>query len=129
MVVVNRKENPREHADGAALFYRTYEQISRQLPYEPTWREGTPNFPGILKHPVFTALAIAEMVRFVDDQGRKAIVVGTDHGPCVIFQRYRNSPHAFKLNGPEQVLAQDRRFLGFLGIAQMEKLLLHPDQL
>jgi hypothetical protein len=74
------------------VFLEAFDSIEGPLvPYDSKWENGTGYLDRALKEPLFRSLGPGEYARFVDDVGRKAIVIGTQLGPVIIFQRYSKS--------------------------------------
>lgn len=59
-----------------------------ELVFNPAWGNGTGYFDGAANGPVAPSLARGQHAKFTDDQGRVALIVGTQHGNIVLFQRH-----------------------------------------
>lgn len=74
---------------------------SEQLEYNPNWANGTGYFNQAVRGEHAPSLEPGTMKWFVDNIGRKAILVGTFFGNVVIFKRYREDENkVYVMNVP-----------------------------
>lgn len=67
-------------------FNQAYESILSTIDFDPAWKNAT----GYLDAAVEADLGLkpGALTKFVDDFGRRAIVIGTRFGNVVVFERY-----------------------------------------
>lgn len=94
----------------ANIFARAFEAVEQILVFKEEWSNGTGYFDGAVKGETAPRLQPGVAARFIDNIGRRAIVVGTRFGNVVVFERYANNNiGAFVLNYPTK-LGQFRLF-------------------
>ena len=73
-------------------FEKILDTIVAEIPFNPQWANGTGYLNGAVSGEHAPKLASRERAMFVDNHGRRAIVVGTTMGNAVVFERYTKSP-------------------------------------
>jgi hypothetical protein len=61
-----------------------YNRIDTLLDFDPRWKNGTGYFNGAMT----VGLANGNMAKATGDCGRRLIMIGTEHGTAVFFERY-----------------------------------------
>lgn len=77
----------RKAADMSPLeksFDALYNSIPTLIDFDPRWKNGTDYFNGAMT----VGLARTNMAKSIGDCGRRIILIGTDHGTAVFFERY-----------------------------------------
>lgn len=67
-----------------ASFESLYISINTLLDFDPRWKNGTGYFNGAMT----VGLAKGNMAKATGDCGRRLIMIGTEHGTAVFFERY-----------------------------------------
>lgn len=70
----------------AYIFAKALTRVTTTVEYNSDWANGTGYFDGVVKDDL--GLKPGEQVKFVDDEGRNAIVTNTLFGNVVVFQRH-----------------------------------------
>lgn len=65
-------------------FDALYNSINTLLDFNPRWKNGTDYFNGAMT----VGLAKGNMAKSIGDCGRRIILIGSDHGTVVLFERY-----------------------------------------
>lgn len=98
------------------LFLRTYKEIEITIPYTHDWDNGT----GYLDYAVKAKLETENKAKTEDEFGRKIILIPTELGNIVVFERYAPS------HGPRILVANAhdliRKVAGLDGALTEEKL-------
>lgn len=82
------------------LFNAVFNAIDESVEFSTEWKNSTGYLDGVFKEELCEQLKPGAMVKFIDDFGRKAIMVGTRFGNAVVFQRYKDNEDVFVTNGP-----------------------------
>lgn len=79
-------------------FQRRFQQIEREVPFDPSWSNGTGYLDGAIHFPLPTG----ELARSVDLHGRRIILIGTRFGTVAVFDRFVNQTDGgtYVLNKP-----------------------------
>lgn len=72
----------------ASRFNAAFAQITKEIPFNKDWSNGTGYFDNAVSGPAAPQLTIAEIVKSAAPAGRKIIIVGTRLGNVVVFERY-----------------------------------------
>ena len=68
---------------GRHFSYR-YQEIEREVPFDPSWANGTGYMDGAVHFP----LSAGEVAKSVDPHGRRIILIGTRFGSVAVFDRF-----------------------------------------
>lgn len=79
-------------------FNRRYQEIEREIPFDPSWANGTGYMDGAVHFP----LTVGEVAKSVDPHGRRIILIGTRFGTVAVFDRFVNQTDGgtYVLNKP-----------------------------
>jgi hypothetical protein len=72
-----------------ALFFKRYDEVQTEIPYNPKWENGTGYLDYIVKDEA-PQVEIGAAVKCITPLGRKILIVGTRLGNVAVFQRYNN---------------------------------------
>lgn len=81
-----RPLNPEQGARD--LFEHAWQSVKSQLSYQRDWSDGYGCHTTAVVHPEIRALHQGEIKRSVTPGGRRMLIIGTLHGPVVIFERF-----------------------------------------
>lgn len=83
------------------LFQAKYDQIKEEVPYNANWANKTGYYDHACEGKHAIELAVGKEVKAFDTAtGRKLILIGTDLGPIVIFNRYTDKYDRIAIHGP-----------------------------
>ena len=68
-----------------SIFQRIFREIQTEVPFDPSWANGTGYLDGAVYHP----LPPGKMAKTIDNYDRRVILIGTRFGTVVVFDRYR----------------------------------------
>jgi hypothetical protein len=71
-----------------SVFNDLFDSIEEVVPFNPSWKNGTGYLDGGVKSDSAVGLPKGRRVKFVDDMGRRCVLIGTEHGNIVLFKRY-----------------------------------------
>ena len=104
----------------AEKFLEMYNKISMVIPFQNKWSNGTDYFdPGALPHP-----GEADCVKSTDTHGRKMIILGTEFGAGVVFERYSddaNGPIVCNIPGKFTDIIR-KQWTGSLSVRELENI-------
>lgn len=81
------------HRPVVELFLAAFGSTIHRLTFKPSWHNGTGYFDAAVHdEDVLRQLPLGERGSFVDDQGRKALVLHTSFGLVMVFERYNDGP-------------------------------------
>lgn len=82
-------------------FMKVHNNVRKEVAYDPSWANGTGYFDGAIAVP----LKKGEVARSLSDDGRRIILIGTENGTAVFFERYTpgDSPLVIVSNLPQEV--------------------------
>ena len=64
------------------IFQRIFHEIQTEVPFDPSWANGTGYLDGAVSHPLPPG-------KTTDNYDRRVILIGTRFGTVVVFDRYR----------------------------------------
>ena len=67
------------------IFQRIFQQIQNEIPFDPSWANGTGYLDGAVSH----TLPPGKMAKTIDNYDRRVILIGTRFGTVVVFDRYQ----------------------------------------
>lgn len=71
------------------IFNQTFLNVAvKEIEFNPAWKNGTGYFDAAVEGPEAPALEVREMIKTIDDYGRRMIIVGTRFGNVVVFDRF-----------------------------------------
>jgi len=88
----------------ASVFATAFATISKEIEYNAAWENGTGYLDHICSGAAAPALKPAEIVKTIDPNGRRIIVIGTRFGNVAVFDRYApraGNSSTFVTNAPE----------------------------
>ena len=79
-------------------FNRRYQEIEREIPFDPSWANGTGYLDGAVHFP----LPPGDTAKSIDPHGRRIILIGTRFGTVAVFDRFVNQTDGgtYVLNKP-----------------------------
>ena len=83
------------------IFQRIFQQIQNEIPFDPSWTNGTGYLDGAVSHP----LPPGKMAKTIDNYDRRVILIGTRFGTVVVFDRYQGQTDGgvYVSNRPQSV--------------------------
>ena len=72
------------------IFTTAYSKITKTIPFNEKWNNGTGYFDGAFKGEYAPVVEPGQLVKSIDPDGRRIIIVGTRLGNIVVFDRYSN---------------------------------------
>lgn len=107
-----------------AFFSAHFTRLTQEVLADPAWVTDAGLFDGALRDPLLRLmLPPGNMLRCVDEHARKAIFVGTDWGPAVVFQRYSDDAEALYAQLPQKVEKYGMKFYCCLSTEELRTLL------
>lgn len=107
-----------------STFNASFEAITKTLPFNPQWANGTGYFDHAVKGECAPVLGAGEMAKSEDDVGRPLIIIGTPIGNVVVFRRYSKEMGRYTFNAPRNFEAlMCHRICGLLREEDMGTLL------
>lgn len=100
-VTLVKEEQKMNYVKDSVAFAKHFD-AAKAIPFDPAWEESCGYFGGALYEDGPVLLA-GEIVKSVDDHGRKILMIGTQLGNAVVFQRYSNNEEVFVKNFPTQL--------------------------
>lgn len=82
---MNKQVKAVRTTDSDHVFNKIFNRVDKVLAFDPRYANNTGYLDGLVK---LVQLNQGEILKMIDDLGRKAIIVGTLFGPIVIFERY-----------------------------------------
>ena len=83
------------------IFQRIFQQIQNEIPFDPSWVNGTGYLDGAVSHP----LPPGKMAKTIDNYDRRVILIGTRFGTVVVFDRHQGQTDGgvYVSNRPQSV--------------------------
>ncbi|QTH80244.1 hypothetical protein PA10_00044 [Pseudomonas phage pPa_SNUABM_DT01] len=86
-------------------FEAYYATIATSIGFEQSWKNGTDYLNGAIKN---VKLEDGKLAKSIDDHGRRIILIGTQHGTIVLFERFSpqvpNQPFVVVHNEPRELI-------------------------
>lgn len=99
---------PTTQQSALAVFNRAWAQITMKIEYRREWSDGQGYHGPIIHHRDFQTLPVGAVLRSCSPGDRRLIIIKTQHGPMVVFERYmpddKRGQH-FAANAPEAIHA------------------------
>lgn len=113
-----------ERAQLSSFFLAVYGAIQKEVPFNPSWANGTGYFDGILRdQKLLKSIAAGSLVKSVDPDGKRILIGMTANGPIVVFQRYVDNCAVLVTHSPYKMREADETVATVLsGALNLEKL-------
>ena len=94
-----------------ARFEKHFDQIEKTVEYNAKWENGTGYFNHLVTNTdLQTSLSIGDVVKCVDPQGRKMIIMLTSLGLLVVFARHVDEKTSFRVNADKDLIKEVEGF-------------------
>lgn len=100
---LKNKEAPEPTSDVGKAFQEHLKAIEKSVDFVPAWHGETDYFEGVARGSVFVEPLGDKPVKTVDDHGRPIILMQTQKGMIVIFQRYTDQADTIKVQMHEEL--------------------------
>lgn len=98
-------------------FTRAFKHVEKEVAFSPAWIRGHNGYwNGAVMGLMAPSLAVGEVVKTMDDFGRRAIFIGSKKGNIVLFDRYRPTDGVFDGQINYQ-MPRDHKLIWFFGSA------------
>jgi hypothetical protein len=84
----------------AKVFNEQFDKIQKTIDFKEDFKNNTGYLNGVVE---FAEVPEGEIVKMVDDFGRRCILIGTLFGTTVVFQRYADSEDRYVCNLPREL--------------------------
>lgn len=87
--------------NSAAAVFSHISANAKEIQFDKNWKNGTGYLNGAVSADL--GLVPGEVRSFVDDHGRRGVVIGTRVGNVALFERYTDDRGVIVFNAPEEV--------------------------
>lgn len=102
---LTREELPSDLRRLAGYFESVFFTTPRRVAFKPQWKNDTDHLDHIVDDTQLAQeLELGERATFVDDNGRRAIVINTPMGCACVFERYTDQPWTLAQNAPHELI-------------------------